>query len=97
MDMQPQDDSQDDTSQGFVIEISCLPDGTFNVSSESLPEEAQEEQGTGDADSEEPGDGGQTYKSFHDAMAAAIAIYKAGGQADDSESQFNSGFNPAQG
>lgn len=65
--------------QGFVIEISCLPDGTFSVSSEPLEEEAAEEQGA-------PGsERGTPAKSFGEALKQALALYQAGGSTGDDE------------
>lgn len=65
--------------QGFVIEIACLPDGTFSVSSEPLEEEAAEEQGA-------PGsERGTPAKSFGEALKQALALYQAGGSTGDDE------------
>jgi len=60
-------------AQGFTIEISCLPDGTFSVSSEPLEEEAQEEQGEAGSES------GQPAKSIGEALKIALQLYQAGG------------------
>lgn len=79
-----------DTSQGIVIEISCLPNGEFSVSSEPLQQEAQEEQG------EDGSEAGQTAKNFAGAIKLAAAIYQdmVSGQAPSDEQL---GFNSAQG
>lgn len=65
MDSPAEEQSEVDPSQGFCIEISCLPDGTFNVSVETLEAESEEP-------SEQPG---QEAGSFEEAMKAAIALY----------------------
>ena len=71
-------------TQGFTIEISCLPDGTFQVSSEPLQEEAQEETGA-------PGsEAGQTVKSFGEALKIALQLFQAGGSTGSDE--FESGY-----
>lgn len=70
-----------DTSQGFCIEISCLPDGTYNVSVESLQSE-----------SAEPGESaGAQVSSFEEAIKAAISLYQKTSGGDDS-SEFEAGF-----
>ena len=60
-DIQP----QIDPAQGFCIEVSCLPDGTFNVSVESLEEEAKE-----------PSEPGHEAASIDEALSAAMEIYR---------------------
>lgn len=64
---------------GFVIEISCLPDGTFAVSSEPLEEEAAEETGAPGSERAQP------VKSFGEALKQALALYQAGGSTGDDE------------
>lgn len=71
--------------QGFCIEISCLPDGTFQVSSEPLEQEAAEE--TGAAGSET----GQTAKSFGEALKLALQLYQSNGE--DPNESFEAGYN----
>ena len=70
-----------DPSQGFCIEISCLPDGTYNVSVESLQSESAE---SGES-------AGTQASSFEDAIKAAIALYQQTSGGDDS-SDFEAGF-----
>jgi hypothetical protein len=55
-----------DPAQGFCIELSCLPDGTFNVSVETLEQEAEEP-------NEKPG---QEAGSFEEAIKAVMAMYE---------------------
>ncbi len=77
-----------DMSQGYTIEISVLPDGTFSVSSEPLQAEATEETG-------EPGsETGQSAKSIGDALKIVLDIYKNSGTASNEQADFMSGFAP---
>lgn len=70
-----------DPAQGFCIEISCLPDGTYNVSIEPLQSE-----------SAEPGESaGEQVSSFEDAIKSAISLYQKTSGGDDS-SEFDAGF-----
>lgn len=79
-------EAPDDMSQGYVIEVSVLPDGTFTVDTEPLQEEAQEENG-------EPAEGpGKTYQSKGEVLKAVLDLINNNGQADDSNEQFQSGF-----
>ncbi len=74
-------DSQIDPKSGFCIELSCLPDGTFNVSVEPLESEANEpDEQTG-----------QNASSFAEAMKAVVSLYQQT-TAEDQESEFQSGF-----
>lgn len=81
-------------ADGYEICVTCLPDGTFNVSAEPLdPQEEQSETSPG-----------MPAKSFDEALAAAQQIYSQmageqqeqpgapeGGQEDEGES-FEQGF-----
>lgn len=72
-DIQP----QIDPAQGFCIEVSCLPDGTFNVSVEPLEQESAEMEGPG-----------HEAASIDEALAAAMEIYRqvsGGGESEESE------------
>lgn len=86
--------AESDTSAGFCIEISCLPDGSFKVSGpEPLMEEAEEEQG-------EPGsEAGQDCGSIGEALKAVLAIYKAAGTGagESEDDQMASGFSSVRG
>ena len=70
-----------DPSQGFCIEINCLPDGTYNVAVESLQSES--------ADAGESA--GTQASSFEEAIKAAIALYQQTSGGDDT-SEFEAGF-----
>ena len=86
--------AEGDLSQGFCIEISCLPDGTFKVSGpEPLAEEAEEEQG-------EPGsEAGQDASSIGEALKLVLAAYKeaSAGTAGSEDDQMAAGFNSVRG
>lgn len=71
-----------DPAQGFCIEISCLPNGTYNVAVESLQSESAE---SGES-------AGTQASSFEDAIKAAIALYQQASSGDDN-SDFEAGFN----
>ena len=76
-----------ENKQGFVIEISCLPDGSFEVSSSPLEEEAQEEGG-------DPGsEAGKPAKSFGEALKIALQLYQNDGE--DEDAQMAAGYNGA--
>lgn len=76
-----------DLSQGYCIELSVMPDGTFKVSGpEPLQEEAEEEQG-------EPGsEAGQDFDSIAEAMKGVLRIIKANPVGKDEQADFNAGF-----
>ena len=85
-DMQEAPAEAEPTNQGYTIEISVLPDGTFSVSSESIETEAVEETG-------EPGsEVGQQAKSFGEALKIALDIYKADGNLGNAQADFMAGF-----
>ena len=79
----------EDLTQGYVIEISCLPDGTYKVSGpEPLQEEAQEEQGeTPDAD-----DKGEDFDSIGAALKGVLQMIKDNPMGDNAQSQFEAGY-----
>lgn len=89
--MAPASPEDQSAGQGFVIEIVCRSDGSFSVSSESVPEEAAEENATGDTD------GGQPAGSFAEALSIAKQLYAAGGASDEGESDFASGYGQGNG
>jgi hypothetical protein len=69
------DETQIDPSQGYCIEISVLPDGTYNVSAEPLQQEANE-----------PGESaGQPSQSFDEAIQAAQDLYSQLSGSQDQE------------
>lgn len=73
-------------SQGYSIELSVLPDGTFKVSGpEPLAAEAAEEQG-------EPGsEMGEDFDDIKAALKGMLGIIKANPVGDD-QAQFNAGY-----
>jgi hypothetical protein len=77
-----------DLSQGYCIEVSVLPDGTFKVSGpEPLQEEAAEEQG------EEPGsEMGQDYDSIGGALKGVLTIVKDNPVGDSGQKAFEAGY-----
>ncbi len=82
------DVAQPSADAGYVIEITVSPDGTFEVDSEPLEEEAQEEAG------EAPGSemSASPIKSFGEALKRALEIYQNNGDDGDSDEQFDAGF-----
>ena len=60
---------------GFTIEITCNPDGTFAVSTESAAAEGAEQEGP-------EGQAGQVYKGVKECLTAVMEIMKTGSQAD---------------
>jgi hypothetical protein len=77
-----------DLSQGYCVELSVLPDGTFKVSGpEPLEAEAAEE--TGEAGSEM----GEDVKTIGEALRKILEITKANPIAGDDQAQFEAGFN----
>lgn len=88
---EPQDDAASatpDLSQGYCVELSVLPDGTFKVSGpEPLEAEASEEQG-------EPGsEMGEDMRSIGEALKKILEITKANPISADDNAQFEAGFN----
>ncbi len=76
----------DDMSQGFTIEISCLPDGTFQISTEPLAAEAAEETGT-------PGsEMGQPLQSIGEVLKKVMSIVQNNGATDDGDAAFDEGY-----
>jgi len=86
-DMSAPDDTGD-LSQGYCIEISVLPDGTYQVSPpESLKEEAAEEQGG------EPGsEAGQTFDSVGAALKQVLKLMKDNPVGGDGQASFEAGY-----
>ena len=77
-----------DLSQGYCLELSVLPDGTFKVSGpEPLAEEADEEQGEA-AGSE----AGQDFTSIGEALKAILSAIKANPVGGSDQSQFEAGY-----
>lgn len=76
-----------DLSQGYTIELSCMPDGTYKLSGpEPLEEEASEEQG-------EPGsEMGQDFSSMGEALKAMLAMIKANPMSASPQDSFNAGY-----
>lgn len=81
----PDDAAESGGTPGFTICISCLPDGTFNVSTEPLEDEANEDNADGDE-----ADKGKPAKSFGEALKMALEAYKNDGQ--DADAQLESGY-----
>lgn len=76
-----------DLSQGYCIEISVLPDGTFKVSGpEPLAAEAKEE--TGEAGSKT----GEDFDGIAEALKGVIQIVKANPVGGDPNAQFDAGY-----
>ncbi len=77
-----------DLSQGYCLELSVMPDGTFKVSGpEPLEEEAKEEQGA------EPGsEEGQDYDSIGEALKAILQAVRSNPVGGDSNKQFDAGY-----
>lgn len=99
-------DSTEDTdmSQGFVIEIKVMPDGTFSVSQEPLEAEMEEEGNEGGAPAtaggeppeapEGPGDSDENEmpaKSFGDALKIALQMYQQSSSAQPND-QMQQGY-----
>lgn len=89
--------AEDDMSQGFTIELSCLPDNTYKVSGpEPLQEEAEEEQG-------EPGsEQGQDFPTLAAALKGVMMAVKSaqGSTSEDTgagEDAMSAGFNSVRG
>lgn len=83
-----QQGDQQQADQGFVIEIRCYSDGTFDVESEPMSQEGEED-GAGNSS------GGQ-YSSIGEAMKQALSIYKDGGESDAEQGGFEEGFGEPQ-
>jgi len=79
-----------DLSQGYTLELSCLPDGTFQLSPpESLKAEADEEQGEGG----EPGsEAGETFDSIGAALKAMLKAIKDNPLGGDGQQAFDAGY-----
>jgi hypothetical protein len=78
-------DDSTDMSQGFVIEITCTPDGKFSVGVEPLSEESQEESGEGAGDSEDTqavASVGEVCKLVREIVAHAGQMADVGADAD---------------
>lgn len=90
--MAPAESATPDLSQGYCVELSVLPDGTFKVSGpEPLETEAAEETG-------EPGsEMGEDVRSVGEALKAILAIVKANPVAGDDNAQFQAGYDERQG
>lgn len=80
-------DGAEDLTQGYCIEISVLPDGSYKVSGpEPLPEEADEEKG-------EPGaEQGDDYPSIGAALKGVLDIVKQNPVGGDADKQFGAGY-----
>lgn len=76
-----------DLAQGYCVELSVLPDGSFKVSGpEPLEAEAAEETG-------EPGsEMGEDYTSIGEALKAILAITKANPMSGDADAQLQAGY-----
>lgn len=78
-------DDTGDMSKGFVIEITCTPNGKFSVGVEPISEEAGEESGEGAGDSEDTqavGSVGEVCKLIREIVAHAGQIADTGADAD---------------
>lgn len=100
----PMDDAADDAGEGYCIEISVLPNGTFNVSKEALKDEADEDNaaaaggplgvtqnpnGPGAPPAEAHG---QDFDSAADAFKAALEIYRANPVGQGEQAGLDAGF-----
>ena len=74
--------------QGYVIEIYVLPDGTFNVSQESMEQETMEHQATGMEEEK-----GQEFNSLGEVLQAVMRMIKSNPMTGDEDAQFDAGFN----
>ena len=84
-------DAAADLTQGYCIEVSVLPDGTFKVSGpEPLAAEAAEEQG--EAGSEI----GQDFDSIGGALKGVMDIVKANPVGDNEQANFEAGYSGGQ-
>jgi hypothetical protein len=87
--------------QGYCIEIHVSADGKISVGVESEAEESSEEQGEGGEGGEPSDDNLSPAKDIKDALTQALAIYKADGAADATQTHakqiqsqgFESGYN----
>lgn len=85
-------------SKGYCIEISVLPDGTFNVGEpESLEEENEEEQGGAQAEGEgaDDDDKGTDYQSVSDMLKGVLKIVQSNPVGDNPQAQFSAGYKGA--
>ena len=86
------DQGADDLSKGYVVELSCMPDGTYSVSGpEPLSEEQSEESAGGDAGSDAD-DQGQTFDSIGAALKGVLDIIKQNPMSGNDQDQFNAGY-----
>ena len=74
--------------QGYSLEISVLPDGTFQVSPpEALEIEAQEEEG------DAPGsDIGETFESVGELLKGILSVIKANPAGGSDQQNFEAGY-----
>lgn len=80
------DAPEDDMSQGYCIEICVLPDGTFTVDSEPLPQESAEENAEGGQETPSA-----PLKDIGAAFKKALMIFQNQGKDVDEEAAFNEG------
>lgn len=80
-------DAPGDLSQGYSIEISCLPDGSYKVSGpEPLQAEASEEQG-------EPGsEQGDDFPTIGAALKQVLQLIKENPMSGDGNAQLEAGY-----
>lgn len=80
-------DAAGDLSQGYSIEISCLPDGSYKVSGpEPLQDEAAEEKG-------EPGsETGEDFPSVGAALKQVLQLIKENPMSSNADQQFGAGY-----
>jgi len=79
--------AESDLSKGYTIELSVLPDGTYQLSPpEPLEDEAEEEMG--EAGSEV----GETFPSIGEALKAMLRMIKTNPVGEDGQAQFGAGY-----
>lgn len=74
--------------QGYTIELSCLPDGTFKVS-EPEPLEVEAEDDTGEAPGSEMG---EDFATIGEALKAIIGKIKENPVGNDGQKSFEAGY-----
>lgn len=79
--------AEGDLTQGYTIEVSCLPDGTYKVSGpEPLAVEAAEETGAPGSET------GQDFDSIGAALKGIMDLIKQNPMGSDGQKAFEAGF-----
>lgn len=79
----PEESATPDLAQGYCIEVSVLPDGTFNVAGPE-PLEADAAEGSYNA--------GEGVQSVGEALKAVLSIIKANPVGGSDQDQFSAGY-----